>query len=142
MAARTQTLISANTSLKQLKKAFPDIEGLLRKIGYAPVTRMMTSMSSPDNIPLSNIARAAGLTEIEIALLVEELNERLSWGSPGTAGKTRTEPKAKAKAKTKVKTKAKSKAKIRATKGAQAKGRTGARAKGKAKAKRPKRRAG
>ncbi len=128
-------------SLKELKKVFPDIEELLRKIGYSPVTKMMVSMSRSDNIPLSNIARATGLTEIEIGLLVEELNKRLSWSPPRRAGKARTKPKAKAKAKIKTRVKAKKKATGRTKAKKMSKGKTRAKTKGKAKAKKPKRRA-
>ncbi len=107
-----------NTSLKQIKKTFPDLEKLLAKIGYAPVTSIITAMSNPNNLTLSNIARAAGLTEIEIELLVEELNERLYLNSPRETQNTvniKPKPKTKTKAgeKTKTKTKTKAKAKKR-----------------------------
>jgi hypothetical protein len=141
VAARAETSINADTSLRQLKRAFPDIGGLLRTIGYAPITRMIISMSSPDSIPLSNIARAAGLTEIEIDLLVEELNERLSRSLPRKGRKARTKGKAKAKSRTATKPKTRKKVKVKAKAKKVTKGKTGAKAKRKGKAKRPKRRA-
>ncbi len=93
------TTITENTSIKQLRKIFPDIEEALIKAGYAPVTKMLTVMAKPDRLTLSNVARAAGLTEVEISLMIEVLNERLNYYSllPGNKksnkGKSRTEAK-------------------------------------------------
>jgi len=95
--ATMKTPIEADIPLKQVKKLFPDLEKLLTKIGYAPIVSMIGSMSNPNNISLNNIARAAGLTEIEIDLLAEELNDRLDRKKPKISRNV-----VKTKAKTKV----------------------------------------
>ena len=109
-ATATTSNVTLNTSLRQLRRAFPDLEEMLMKIGYAPVTGIITAMSNPSNLTLSNIARAAGLTEIEIVLLVEDLNERLTWKS---SNKGRTTVRKKSKPKAKIKAGAKTKAKTK-----------------------------
>jgi len=114
-----KTAINADISLKQARKLFPDFEKLLTKIGYAPIVSMINSMSNPNSISLSNLARAAGLTEIEIDLLVEELNDRLDGNRPKVVKKvvkTKTKTKAKTKSKVKAKSKVKSKVKVKAKK--------------------------
>ena len=73
----TETRLREDTQIKEARKAFPDFDKLLLRIGYAPMTRMLMSMSKPDNLTISTVARASGLTEIEIGLLLKELNDRL-----------------------------------------------------------------
>jgi len=116
--ATTKAPINADIPLKQIKKLFPDLDKLLKKIGYAPIVSMIGSMSDPSNISLSNIARAAGLTEIEIVLITEELNDSLDQNKPKIIKKVvKTKAKTKVKAKSKVKSvKSKVKAKTKKSK--------------------------
>ena len=72
--------IKSNISLKQLKRIFPEFEDILFKTGHSEVARAMASMPKTANYTLSNLSRAAGLTEIEIGLLVDKLNERNDIG--------------------------------------------------------------
>ncbi len=93
------TTITENTSIRQLKKVFPDIEEALTRAGYAPVTKMLTVMAKPGKLTLSNVARAAGLTEVEISLMIEVLNERLSYYSllPGNKKSNKSKSRKEAK---------------------------------------------
>lgn len=68
--------IKPNIQIKQLRKIFPDLESILLKIGRSEIAKVISLMPKPGNYSLANASRAAGLTEIEINLLVDELNER------------------------------------------------------------------
>ena len=110
------TWVTENTLLKEARKLFPELEQLLLKIGYAPITRMIMSMSKPDSLTISNIARASGLTEIEIGLLVEELNDRLPMSTRiRVRGGTKPRTKGKAQAQPRIKTKSNAKTSKAAT---------------------------
>jgi hypothetical protein len=67
--------IKANISVKQLKRMMPNLETNLMKIGHSEVAKAIASMPKNVAYSLCNISRVAGLTEIEIGLLVGELNE-------------------------------------------------------------------
>jgi hypothetical protein len=72
--------IKPTISVRQLKRAFPDLEALFLKIGRSEIARAINSMPKTVNSSLGIISRVAGLTEIEINLLVAELNERNDEG--------------------------------------------------------------
>jgi len=69
--------IDIETPLKEIRKRFPDIEGFLRKIGHPSVAKAMASFANSEKMTFGNLARASGLTELEIGLLIEELNDKL-----------------------------------------------------------------
>lgn len=72
--------IKSNIQIRQLRKIFPDLEGVLLKIGRSEISKIISQMPKSGNYALGNAARAAGLTEIEIDLLVDDLNERKDGG--------------------------------------------------------------
>ena len=72
--------IKPNITIKQLRKIFPDLETVFLKIGRSEIVKFMSLMPKSGNYALDNASRAAGLTEIEIELLVDELNDRKEGG--------------------------------------------------------------
>ena len=89
--------IKPDISIKQLKKIFPELDELLLKIGRSEIVKVISSMPKSGNYALGNASRVAGLTEIEIGLLVDELNERRDIGKV----RRRIVPKVRFKAGTK-----------------------------------------
>ena len=82
--------IRQNTPLKNLKRIFPDVKDVLIKTGHAPLAGIISEMSNPDKLTLSNIARAAGYTELEIGFLIEALNERQEYELALTSNTSKT----------------------------------------------------
>ena len=69
--------IDIDTTLKEIRKKFPDIEAFLRKIDYRSIAKAMASFADSGKMTFGNLARASGLTELEIGLLIAELNDKL-----------------------------------------------------------------
>ena len=82
-------LVGVDTSISELRAILPGIEALLKQVGYPSVARILASLPNAGSMTFANLARAAGLTELEIRLLIEDLNDRISYPSPGNAKKGR-----------------------------------------------------
>jgi len=81
--------IGVDTPISEVRAILPEFEGLLKKIDYPSVAKTLALLPGGGSMTFAHLARAAGLTELEIRLLIEELNDRIVDPSSGNARKGR-----------------------------------------------------
>jgi len=75
--------------LQDLKVYFSDLEKILRLIGYGSLGKLMATLPNSGSMTIGCLARAAGLTELEIGIIVADLNEKLMPDLPVDEGNSR-----------------------------------------------------
>jgi len=79
-------VIRKDTTLQDLRAHFSDLEKTLRLIGYGSLGKLMATLPNSGCMTIGCLARAAGLTELEIGIIVADLNEKLIPDLPGNEG--------------------------------------------------------
>lgn len=82
-------VINKETTLKDLRVHFSDLEKTLRLIGYGSLGKLMATLPNSGSMTIGCLARAAGLTELEIGIIVANLNENLIPDLPEDEGNSR-----------------------------------------------------